>query len=147
MHSIKSIPSIESSVDRVFMKIGEVAKKTGCSIQTIRFYERQNLIQASNRTLHNYRVYDDSSLSRLRFIRQCRSLDLSLLEIKQLLATKENPETSCTSINNLIFKQMIVVTKKIEELNELKLTLCEMAEACNDNKTVKECGVLHMLEE
>jgi len=129
------------------MKIGELSKKSGCSIQTIRFYEREKLIRPCQRTDSNYRLYDASSLSRLRFIRQCRSLDLTLAEITQLLETKESPETSCTSINNLINDHMEEVSQKIAELNELKATLAQMVEACSDNNKVKECGVLHLLEE
>ncbi|GAC34297.1 MULTISPECIES: Cd(II)/Pb(II)-responsive transcriptional regulator [Paraglaciecola] len=128
------------------MKIGELSKKSGCSIQTVRFYEKQHLFKACNRTEGNYRIYDASSLSTLRFIKQCRSLGLTIIEIKQLLDTKMNPDRSCTSVNNLIHQHMTDVTKRIEELNELKQTLTDMALACSDNRKVKECGVLQMLE-
>ncbi|GAC03008.1 hypothetical protein GAGA_0143 [Paraglaciecola agarilytica NO2] len=57
-----------------------------------------------------------------------------------------NPDRSCTSVNNLIHQHMTDVTKRIEELNELKQTLTDMALACSDNRKVKECGVLQMLE-
>lgn len=129
------------------MKIGDLSKKSGCSIQTIRFYEKQHLFNACKRTEGNYRVYDASSLSTLRFIKQCRSLGLTIIEIKQLLDTKKNPDKSCTSVNNLIHQHMNDVTHRIAELKELKLTLSEMASACADNRKVKECGVLQMLEE
>ncbi|MBT0587990.1 Cd(II)/Pb(II)-responsive transcriptional regulator [Alteromonas oceanisediminis] len=128
------------------MKIGELSKKSGCSIQTIRFYEREKLISPCERTDSNYRLYDLSSLSRLRFIRQCRSLDMTLAEITQLLETQEKPETSCSAINAMIFNHMEDVKRKIEELNELKETLALMMEACNDNNKVKECGVLQLLQ-
>ena len=129
------------------MKIGELSKKSGCSIQTIRFYEKQGLFEACNRSEGNYRIYDASSLRALRFIKQCRSLDLTILEIKQLLDTKNNPDKSCSSVNNLIHQHMVDVTHRIAELEELKLTLSEMASACTDNRKVKECGVLQLLEE
>lgn len=128
------------------MKIGELSKKSGCSIQTVRFYEKRHLFKACNRTEGNYRIYDATSLSTLRFIKQCRSLGLTIIEIKQLLDTKMNPDRSCTSVNNLIHQHMTDVTKRIEELNELKQTLSDMALACSDNRKVKECGVLQMLE-
>ena len=70
-----------------------------------------------------------------------------MAEITQLLETKESPETSCASINNLILDHMVEVSQKIAELNELKSTLAEMVEACNDNNKVKECGVLQLLED
>jgi Cd(II)/Pb(II)-responsive transcriptional regulator len=129
------------------MKIGELSKKSGCSIQTIRFYEKQHLFKACNRSEGNYRLYDASSLSTLRFIKQCRSLGLTIIEIKQLLDTKKNPDKSCSSVNNLIHQHMVDVTHRIAELKELKLTLSDMASACTDNRKVKECGVLQLLEE
>ncbi|WP_339723284.1 Cd(II)/Pb(II)-responsive transcriptional regulator [uncultured Paraglaciecola sp.] len=129
------------------MKIGDLAKKSGCSIQTIRFYEKQHLFEACKRTEGNYRIYDGSSLSTLRFIKQCRSLGLTIKEIKQLLDTKKNPDKSCSSVNNLIHQHMIDVTNRIAELKELKLSLSDMALACSDNRKIKECGVLQMLEE
>lgn len=129
------------------MKIGDLSKKSGCSIQTIRYYEKQHLFEPCYRTEGNYRVYDAASLSALRLIKQCRSLGLTIIEIKQLLDTKQNPEKSCTSVNNLIHQHMIGVTQRIAELKELKLILSEMALACSDNRKVKECGVLQMLEE
>ena len=129
------------------MKIGELSKKSGCSIQTIRFYEKQHLFKACNRTEGNYRIYDGSSLSTLRFIKQCRTLGLTIIEIKQLLETKKNPDKSCSSVNNLIHQHMVDVTHRIAELKELKLTLSDMASACTDNRKVKECGVLQLLEE
>lgn len=129
------------------MKIGALSKKSGCSIQTIRFYEKQHLLKACNRSEGNYRIYDGSSLITLRFIKQCRSLGLTIIEIKQLLDTKKNPDKSCTSVNNLIHQHMVDVTHRIAELQELKLTLSDMASACTENRKVKECGVLQLLEE
>lgn len=129
------------------MKIGDLSTKSGCSIQTIRYYEKQHLFEACNRTEGNYRVYDTASLSTLRFIKQCRSLGLTIKEIKQLLDTKKNPDKSCTSVNNLMHQHMVEVTNRIAELKELKLTLSDMALACSDNRKVKECGVLQLLEE
>ncbi|WP_039986994.1 Cd(II)/Pb(II)-responsive transcriptional regulator [Paraglaciecola mesophila] len=129
------------------MKIGELSKKSGCTIQTIRFYEKQDLLEACNRSEGNYRIYDASSLRTLQFIKQCRSLGLTIKEIKQLLDTKRNPDKSCFSVNNLIQQHMIDVTQRIAELKQLKLTLSEMVLACSDNRKVKECGVLQILEE
>ena len=71
------------------MKIGELSKKSGCSIQTIRFYEKQRLVVPCGRTEGNYRIYNNSALSTLSIIKQCRSLGLTIVEIKQLLDTKK----------------------------------------------------------
>ena len=72
---------------------------------------------------------------------------MTIIEIKQLLETKKNPDKSCSSVNNLIHQHMVDVTHRIAELEELKLTLSDMASACTDDRKVKECGVLQLLEE
>tara|TARA_R110002167_G_scaffold43085_6_gene130482 strand:+ start:826 stop:1233 length:408 start_codon:yes stop_codon:yes gene_type:complete len=129
------------------MKIGELANKTGCSIQTIRFYEREGLINPLQRTQSNYRLYDKGSLRQLTFIKQCRSLDMSIVEVKQLIQNKENPNNSCASINSMIDVHINDVTNRIQELVQLKETLTDMALACSSNRSIKDCGVLQKLAE
>lgn len=129
------------------MKIGELANKTGCSIQTIRFYEREGLINPLQRTQSNYRLYDKGSLRQLTFIKQCRSLDMSIVEVKQLIQNKENPNNSCASINSMIDLHINDVTNRIQELVQLKETLTDMALACSSNRSIKDCGVLQKLAE
>jgi Cd(II)/Pb(II)-responsive transcriptional regulator len=130
-----------------FMKIGELASRTGCSIQTIRFYERESLINTPQRTQSNYRLYDKGALRQLTFIKQCRSLDMSIIEIKQLIQNKENPNNSCASINSMIDVHISDVTNRIQELIQLKETLSNMALACSSNRSIKNCGVLQKLTE
>ena len=72
------------------MKIGDVAKTTGCSIQTIRFYEKKGLLPELKRSSGNYRVYDKGTIEQLLFIKQCRSLDMSIMEVKTALVTGAN---------------------------------------------------------
>ena len=129
------------------MKIGELSKKSGCSIQTIRFYEKQRLVVPCGRTEGNYRIYNNSALSTLSIIKQCRSLGLTIVEIKQLLDTKKSPDKSCSIVNGLVRKHMGNVQRRIAELKELEFMLSEMASACSDNRTVRECGVLQLLED
>ena len=73
------------------MKIGELSKRTDCSIQTIRYYEKEKLLQSIQRSEGNYRLYDEAAVEQLGFIKLCRSLDLSLSEIRQLIAPKRSP--------------------------------------------------------
>ena len=71
------------------IKIGELSTASGTTIESIRFYEREGLIAEPSRTDGNYRVYGDEHVQRLVFIRRCRSLDLALAEIRELLAFKD----------------------------------------------------------
>ncbi|TRY33971.1 Cd(II)/Pb(II)-responsive transcriptional regulator [Aliiglaciecola sp. M165] len=127
------------------MKIGDLAKVTGCSIQTIRFYERKGLLAKPRRTEANYRTYDNVALEELTFIKQCRSLDISMKEIETLLQNKNNPDQSCASVNALIDEHIIQVNEKISELSQLKMTLEKMSKSCGTDKTIKECGILSEL--
>ncbi|WP_300882315.1 MerR family transcriptional regulator, partial [uncultured Desulfovibrio sp.] len=68
------------------VKIGELAKMTGCEVVTIRYYEKEGLLKKPERTEGNYRIYEDDDIARLRFIRHCRQHGMSLSEIRALLA-------------------------------------------------------------
>ena len=127
-------------------KIGVLAEKTGLSIQTIRFYERKALIAPPERTQANYRRYTEDALQQLMLIKQCRALDMTIDEIKQLMETRANPESSCESVNATIDKHIDDITHRISELNTLQETLVSIRSACSDNKKIKECGVLHQLD-
>ena len=84
------------------MKIGKLSELSGCSIQTIRYYEKEGLIEKPSRSEGNFRVYDESALSRLKFIRRCRTLDITLAEIRQLLDLQQTPSESCSEISDMI---------------------------------------------
>ena len=72
------------------MKIGQMAQATGTQVETVRYYEREGLLPVAGRTHGNYRVYDDSHVQRLSFIRHCRCLDMTLDEIRVLLRFKDD---------------------------------------------------------
>lgn len=128
------------------MKIGLLAAKTGLSIQTIRFYERKSLLAAPERTASNYRSYSEDALKQLLFIKQCRALDMTIEEIKLVLETRANPENSCENVNTTIDKHVDDIEHRIAELKVLQETLISIRSACDHDKKVKECGVLHQLD-
>ena len=128
------------------MKIGQLADKTGLSIQTIRFYERKALLSAPERTQSNYRSYSEEALKQLLFIKHCRALDMTIEEISLVLETRANPESSCESVNATIDKHIDDIEQRVMELNALRQSLISIRSTCADNKKVKECGVLHQLD-
>jgi Cd(II)/Pb(II)-responsive transcriptional regulator len=128
------------------MKIGQLSKASGCSIQTIRYYEKEGLLKLPNRSEGNFRLYDEKALQELEFVKHCRSLDIPLSDIKILLELKNKPEESCSSINNLITNQLTMVNKRIKELNALKSELQLMKKACSlTGNTVEACGIMTSL--
>jgi Cd(II)/Pb(II)-responsive transcriptional regulator len=128
------------------MKIGQLAKVSGCSIQTIRYYEKEGLLYPPSRSEGNFRLYDEKALKELEFIKHCRSLDISLSDIKTLLELKNRPEESCSSINDLIAKQLDLVNQRIKELKVLKSELQIMRKACSSDNTVERCGIMKTLD-
>lgn len=76
------------------MKIGELAKLTDCQVETIRYYEKEGLLPPPARSDGNYRLYTQAHTERLVFIRNCRSLDMTLEEIRSLLGLRDSPGTS-----------------------------------------------------
>ena len=77
------------------MKIGELARRTGCQVETIRYYEREGLLPEPARSPGNYRLYGSAHVERLTFIRHCRALDMTLGEIRTLLMHRDHPERDC----------------------------------------------------
>ncbi|WP_299261360.1 Cd(II)/Pb(II)-responsive transcriptional regulator [uncultured Kushneria sp.] len=129
------------------MKIGELAKETGCSSQTIRFYEREGLLPAPHRSESNYRHYGQKHLKRLSFIRNCRALAMSHAEIHALLALVDDPRGDCQAIDVLLGEHIQHVEVRLEELSQLHGQLRSLQEKCSHASRVGDCGIVHGLEE
>jgi len=124
------------------MKIGEFSRQSGCSIQTIRFYEKQKLLPIPMRTEGNFRIYNQSALDHLLFIKRCRNLDITLSEIKQLIGLKAAPDNNCEDVNNLIKNQINVIDNRMSELVLLREHLTSLNNKCSVGNRVENCGIL-----
>ena len=127
------------------MKIGELAKLSGCSVQTIRFYEKEGLISAPARTEGNYRVYDAAVLKALSFIKNCRALDLTLDEIKQLITLRYSSDAPCGKVNDMIDAHLAIVKSRIADLQKLHGDLKMLRQKCGQGRSVEQCGILDEL--
>ena len=128
------------------MKIGEIAQLVGCTVETIRFYEKEGLLQKPLRnTENNYREYQHAHLERLRFIRRCRSLGMTHDEIRTLLAARSQQE-DCQSINQLIDRHLQHVQHRIQELLALEQELQVLRQHCQGDNPIQACGILLELE-
>ena len=112
------------------MKIGELAKRTGCPVETIRYYEREGLLPEPARSEGNYRQYTLAHVERLSFIRHCRSLDMTQEEIRTLLALRDRPEADCGTANRLIDEHLHHVEVRIAELQALREQLRDLGSRC-----------------
>lgn len=126
------------------MKIGDLAKVTQTQAETIRFYEREGLLREPPRSDGNYRMYGLEHLERLSFIRHCRSLDMTLDEIRALLRFQDAPRENCHAINEVLDEHIEHVARRIRELKELQKELKALREHCDG--LAAECGILSGLK-
>jgi Cd(II)/Pb(II)-responsive transcriptional regulator len=127
------------------LKIGELAKRTGTLPETIRYYEREGLLTGSARTAGNYRLYTEVHLERLQFIRHCRSLDMTLEEIRTLLSFRDAPDENCSQVNLLLDEHIKHVYNRIEELKLLEQNLRRLRSLCRRTQAAKDCAILQSL--
>jgi DNA-binding transcriptional MerR regulator len=116
------------------MKIGELAKAACCTPETIRFYEKEGLMPDAQRTEANYRDYTSEHIERLRFVRNCRALDMTHDEIRSLLRLIDHPADRCASIDALL-----------GELQQLKAQLVDLRKQCTGARSVDACGIVQGL--
>lgn len=127
------------------MKIGELAQQAECSVETIRYYEKEGLLPPPYRTQNNYRDYTDSHLERLQFIRNCRSLDMSHEEIRLLLGWRDDPMSHCAEVNDLIDAHIQHVSARIRALVSLEQQLTALRNRCTAEADSEQCKILDQL--
>ena len=123
------------------MKIGELAAQAGCKVQTVRFYEREGLLEEPARTASGYRSYDKRHLTRLGFIRHLRSLDIPLPEVRQLLAFAAAPDQACGAVDELLDGHISLVKSRIQALKSLEKQLLALRRTC-DGDASHPCAIL-----
>lgn len=129
------------------LKIGELARRAQCPTQTIRFYEREGLLPAPTRTPGNYRVYGPLHVERLDFIRNCRALDMTLDEIRQLLRFRDLPQQNPHAAHALLDEHVAHVAERISELQQLERQLKALRRQCQPARAKRACGILDELSQ
>ena len=128
------------------MRIGELAKLSDLTVETIRFYESEGLIPKAERSLNNYRSYTESHLKRLLFIKHCRSLDMSLDEIRILTDVDARRNEDADRVHSMIAQHIHKIDQQIEDLKHLKQHLALLALCCHGNHANGEpCGLIEGL--
>jgi len=127
------------------MKIGELARLAQCTVETVRYYEKAGLLPPPGRTGSNYRHYGDAHLARLRFIRNCRALDMTHDEVRALLGLVDQPESDCSGVNRVLDEHIAHVDVRIKELKHLKQQLVALRQSCHGEQAVLACGIVQGL--
>lgn len=128
------------------MKIGELAQRSGCKVETVRFYEREGLLEPPERDDNGYRNYTTTHVLELNFIRHCRLLGMGLPDVRILRSLQSQPELACDEINFLIDSKIEHVHRQIEALHLLGQQLQLLRDTCRSGTRVGECEILHNLE-
>lgn len=123
--------------------IGEAAKKSGVHIETIRYYEREGIVPAAERTASGRRVYDAVAIARLRFVRRCRDLGFSITDIRAFLDLSDSPDRSCAEVRVIGERHLTEVRARLADLMQLETALVELVDQCADEQ--RDCPALKRL--
>ena len=126
------------------MSRGSLAKETGVNFETIRYYEKIGLMPEPARSAGGHRMYDQSHLKRLSFIRRSRELGFTLHEIRELLELVDGGDYTCAEIRDRTLFHLGDVATKIRDLQKMQRTLKTMASKC-DGGLVPECPIVEAL--
>jgi len=126
--------------------IGKVAKQSGVGVETVRFYERQGLIDQPPRTSSGYRQYPDETVRRILFIRHAKVLGFSLKEIGELLTLQSDPDATCGDIQTRAEEKLRNINNRIEELEKMRDVLTGLVESCSKNRPIGECPTLSVVD-
>ena len=129
------------------LTIGQVARQAGVGVETVRFYERQGLLEQPARKASGYRQYAGDAVARLRFIRRGKELGFSLKEIGELLALRVGPDASVAEVKRRAEAKIADIEGKIRDLQRTRDALRKLAEACPGHGTLDECPILEALEQ
>jgi DNA-binding transcriptional MerR regulator len=126
--------------------IGKIARRAGIGVETIRFYERQELLAARARKESGYRLYSENVLGKIQFIRRTKQLGFSLREIKELLQLGRNYSLPCEAVCEKDEAKIGNIEAKIEMLKKMKRALSELLAASKVRTLLGECPILEFLE-
>ncbi|CZF85299.1 HTH-type transcriptional regulator ZntR [Grimontia celer] len=130
------------------LQIGQLAKRSGVSGDTLRFYEKVGLLQPAARSESGYRLYDEDAVSRVHFIIKGKRIGLTLEEIQELLEIRvEATQHSCAEVKGITQKKLDELDEKIAELTEIRAALKKLNDACcgHVDDDASHCSILEAL--
>jgi MerR family transcriptional regulator, mercuric resistance operon regulatory protein len=126
------------------LTIGGLSKKTGVNIETIRYYEKIGVLPHPQRTQGGNRIYDESQIKRLKFVRRSRELGFSLDEIREMLRLVDEKDFTCAEIASISQHHLDDIKLKINDLQKIERHMKDMLSQCSREK-VPDCAILDIL--
>ena len=129
------------------ISIGQVARQAGVGVETIRFYEREGLLEEPERGVSGYRQYTEQVVNRIHFIKRAQRLGFSLKEITDLLLLRVDAETSCEEVKQRTEAKIAEVERKVVELQRMRQALLQVASLCTGQGPTSRCPMLDALDQ
>lgn len=129
------------------LTIGKVAESCNLTTDAIRYYEKEGLIVPAQKSDAGYRLYDDTAVRRLHFIKQAQHCGFSLSEIRQLLTIQTSHASCCNDVRKLALEKKLQLEAKICDMQAMSATLDTLIAGCKlDTQPVDQCPILSSLE-
>ena len=128
------------------MKIGELARRAGVSVQTIRYYETHRIIPKADRTDSGYRVYDENTVELLVFIKNAQELGFTLEKIKRLLDIRNDENSKGIRVKVILQEEIAEIDGKIESLNLMREYLLNLNNGCGGEMPAESCPILQGIQ-
>lgn len=129
-----------------FLSIGQVARQGGVGVETVRFYERQGLLEEPERRESGYRQYTAEAVARLRFIRRAKELGFSLKEIRGLLGLRVERGATRADVRRRTAARIADIEAKIRDLCRMREALEKLAATCRGHGPATGCPILDALD-
>lgn len=129
------------------LSIGQVARRSGVGIETVRFYEREGLLEEPPRRASGYRQYSEQVVKRIHSIKRAQKLGFSLKEITELLMLRVDGQTSCKEVKQHTEAKIAEVEQKLIELQRMRQALLQVAALCTGEGPASACPMLDALEQ
>jgi MerR family mercuric resistance operon transcriptional regulator len=137
---------LDEGAAMTLLGIGQLAKRTGVTVETIRFYEKRGLVAAPQRSDAGYRRYGPETVKRIRFIQRAKELGFTLSDIGELLALRQEPGSGCADIKLRATYKIEQVDQKMADLARIRAALARMILKCTGRGSLSECPILEELE-
>ena len=126
------------------LTIGRLSERTGCHLETIRYYEKIGLLRPPGRTAGGHRVYGAEAVKRLAFVRRARELGFTLEQVRTLLRLVDGGHYTCAQVRTIALVHLDEVHRKAADLRSIEHALADMAARCVGGR-VPRCAVIDAL--
>jgi Hg(II)-responsive transcriptional regulator len=128
------------------LRTGELARRAGVNVQTLRYYERRGLLKAPRRRESGYREYTPEAVKLIRFIKGAQDLGFTLAEIDELIALR-NGSGPRDEVRRLAAAKLADIEKKIQQLQSMRQALSQLVQTCACATGTLECPILEALDD